>query len=262
MVLAPLTLLELMVATFGIGVVGSLAGLVLGNLRLPFLLGVLPPSIAGGTNVSVSGLGAGAGVLTHLREGRFDRTAFWIMTPPSVAGALIGGYLSGLVPGRYLILAVALIVLEQGAELLRATAARFPDRGPPSPPSRDTRWGVVLGSLGFGIGVLGGLVGLILGTLRLPAMLREGIAVKDAVATNLAVGFFLGLAAMVGHILGGTIDLFLVLLLAPPAIVGAVVGVRLASGVSEQHLKQIVGVTLLGVGAALLAFLALGIRPA
>ena len=50
------------------------------------------------------------------------------------------------------------------------------------------------------IGLIGGAVGLILGTLRMPALLgRVGLPAARAVGTNLVVGFFLGVAGFAGH---------------------------------------------------------------
>ncbi|MCI4351892.1 MAG: sulfite exporter TauE/SafE family protein [Thermoplasmata archaeon] len=256
--LLPLSLLVL--ATFGIGVVGSLAGLVLGNLRLPLLLALLPPALAGGTNVTISGAGAGAGVLTHLREGRFDRQAFLIMAPPSIAGALLGGYLAGLVPGLFLVLFVAVIVLEQGVELLWRTSGQRQSHPVIAPP-RNARWVGILGAVGLLVGILGGLVGLILGTIRLPALLRAGVPVKDAVATNLAVGLCVGIAGFLGHFAGGTVDSFLVLILIPPAVAGGVLGARISGSFSESGLKRAIGTILVGVGVLLVAFLILRIPP-
>jgi len=260
-VLPLLTLVLLVLATFLIGVVGSLAGLVLGNLRLPLLLALLPPALAGGTNVTVSGAGAGAGVLTHLRAGRFDRYAFAIMAPPSVVGAVLGGLLAGLVPGLILVLFVAVIVVEQGIELLRRTT-KAGQAGTPSPPPRNARWVGILATIGFLVGVLGGLVGLILGTIRLPALLRAGVPTKDAVATNLGVGFFVGVAGFIGHLLGGTVDSVLALVLIPPAVAGGILGAQLTGHFSETGLKRAIGAILIAVGVILIAFLVLRIPAA
>ncbi|MCI4347835.1 MAG: sulfite exporter TauE/SafE family protein [Thermoplasmata archaeon] len=256
-----LLLAILVLATFGIGVVGSLAGLVLGNLRLPILLALLTPALAGGTNITISGAGAGAGVLTHLRAGRFDRQAFAIMTPPSIVGAVVGGALAGLLPGMLLVLLVAVIIVEQGVELLRRTSKEGQSEAPRAP-LRDARWAGVLATVGFVVGLLGGLVGLILGTIRLPALLRAGVPVKDAVATNLAVGVCVGIAGFIGHLVGGTVDSFLVLVLIPPAVAGGVLGARVAGRFSEIGLKRAIGTILIGVGALLVAFLALHIPGA
>ncbi|MCI4368739.1 MAG: sulfite exporter TauE/SafE family protein [Thermoplasmata archaeon] len=262
--LLSLALLLLIAATFGIGVVGSLAGLVLGNLRLPLLLTQLSPSFAGGSNVAISGASAGAGALVHLWAGRFDRRAFVVLAPPSIVGAVVGGYLAGLVPGMLIVLLVGVIVIEQGVELIRSTSkARGRSAAAGSPEiARDRAWSVALGGAGFLIGVLGGLVGLILGTIRLPVMLRAGVGTKDAIATNLSVGFFVGVAGLIGHLLSGTVDLWFVLVLSPPAIAGSLLGARLAGQLSEGDLKRAIGCILLGVGALLLILLATGFPSA
>ena len=54
------------------------------------------------------------------------------------------------------------------------------------------------------IGVLGGLIGLILGSLRMAALLRwVGEEPHQAVGTNLVVGIAVGAAGAVGHLPGG-----------------------------------------------------------
>ncbi len=256
----PVTLLALVAATFGIGVVGSLAGLVLGNLRLPLLLLALPPAVSGGTNIVISGAGAAAGVLTHARSGYFDRGAFWIMAPPSVAGALIGGFVAGSVPGTFLILFVTVIVIEQGIELVRASRRKPANAIPVPVPERKRRRKWWLGGAGLAIGLLGGIVGLILGTIRLPVLLRAGVGVRDAVSTNLGVGVVVGVAGFVGHLATGGVSLLLVGLLVPAAMVGGVLGARIAGAFSERNLKLAIGWVLIGVGALLLLSLAWGFR--
>ena len=50
------------------------------------------------------------------------------------------------------------------------------------------------------IGLIGGAVGLILGTLRMLALLgRVGMPAARAVGKNLVVGFFLGVPGFAGH---------------------------------------------------------------
>jgi uncharacterized membrane protein YfcA len=66
-------------------------GLVLGTLRLPFVILVSgSPLAAAGTNIAISAAAAGAGGLKHAREGRVDwRVVAWT-APPSVVGAVAG----------------------------------------------------------------------------------------------------------------------------------------------------------------------------
>ena len=54
------------------------------------------------------------------------------------------------------------------------------------------------------IGLLGGLIGLILGSLRMPALIRWlGQEPARAIGTNLVVGIAVGAAGLLGHLPGG-----------------------------------------------------------
>ena len=54
---------------------------------------------------------------------------------------------------------------------------------------------------GFVIGMLGGIVGLILGSLRMPALVKiVGEEPARAVGTNVTIGFLVGVAGVIGHL--------------------------------------------------------------
>jgi hypothetical protein len=102
------------------------------------------------------------------------------------------------------------------------------------------------------IGLLGGFVGLILGTLRLPALLRYvGANAFCAVGTNAAVGFCLGAAGVVGHLSGG-VDWTLLAVGALASVPGSMVGARLTGRLDERQLLHAIGVVLLIAGGALI----------
>jgi uncharacterized membrane protein YfcA len=170
-------------------------GLVLGTLRLPFvILATGSPLAAAGTNIAISAAAAGAGGLKHAREGRVDwRVVAWT-APPSVAGAVVGALLADDVSERLLYGLIAAVLVWSGIDLvLRPIASRPRDR------LRVGRGG----ALAFFIGVLGGAVGVILGTLRMPALVRSvGLDVRRAAGTNLVVGFLLGVAGFATHAAG------------------------------------------------------------
>src|SRR4029453_919765 len=76
----------------------------------------------------------------------------------------------------------------------------------------------------FVAGYLGSVVGLVLGTLRLPAVLVAAGNPAAAAGTNIAIS---GAAAASGgwrHAREGRVDWRVVAWMAPPSIVGAVVG--------------------------------------
>ena len=104
------------------------------------------------------------------------------------------------------------------------------------------------------IGALGGVVGLILGTLRMPALLRSvGLPAHRAVGTNLVVGFFLGVAGFLGHVVRLEVAWLVLAASVPAAIVGAWVGARLSGRLSERSLRRAIGVALIAVAAVIAA---------
>src|SRR5215212_1532191 len=94
--------------SFVVAVAGGAVGLVLGNLRLPLFVAVSSsPAAAGGANIAVSGIAAATAATSHVRAGRINWRLFGWMAPPSVAGALAGGYVSGVLPGDALLAVIA-----------------------------------------------------------------------------------------------------------------------------------------------------------
>ena len=74
------------------------------------------------------------------------------------------------------------------------------------------------------IGVLGGFVGLALGSIRLPILLLVGMSMPTAAGTNILVS---SLTAMIGsfrHLRAGRIDFRVLLTMGLPSIVGAFIG--------------------------------------
>jgi uncharacterized protein len=224
-------------------VLGGAVGLVLGSLRLPaVILASGSPATAAGTNIAVSAAAALSGGVTHARAGRVDwRIVAW-MTPPSVAAAFLGGYFGGRVPEPILLGGIAAALLWNGVQLA------FEIGSPP----RARRQRLAAALAGAVIGLIGGAVGLILGTLRMPALLgRVGLPPGRAVGTNLIVGFFLGVAGFVGHALQLEVDWPVLAVSAAAAVPGAWLGARLTGRMSERALKRAIGAALIVVGIAI-----------
>jgi uncharacterized membrane protein YfcA len=166
------------------------------------------------------------------------------MAPPSVAGAVGGALLSDAIPGDALLIAIGAILLVFGVDLVRPRAST-------RPPRREETSAVAAIASGAAIGLLGGFVGLILGALRLPALLRfVGADAFRAVGTNVAVGFCLGVAGVLGH-LGGGVDWTLLAVGAGASVPGALVGARLTGRLDERQLLRAVGAILLVAGTAM-----------
>jgi uncharacterized protein len=229
--------------SFAAGFLGSLVGLVLGSLRLPaVLLASGSTAAAAGTNIAVSAAAALTGGLTHARAGRVSwRIVAW-MAPPSIAGAFVGGYFAHAVPGRLLLAAIAVVLAWNGLDLLFGLRA--------APDSRRPR--LAAAASGGLIGLLGGAVGLILGTLRMPALLRSvGLPAHTAVGTNLVVGFFLGAAGFTAHLVRSEVEWAVLAVSVAGAIPGAWLGARATGRLDEAALRRLIGVALLVVAATI-----------
>ncbi|MDQ6915737.1 MAG: sulfite exporter TauE/SafE family protein [Actinomycetota bacterium] len=226
---------------------GGLVGLVLGNLRLPLAAVIAASPAAGaGANLGISAAAAATASIAHVRAGRVNWRLFAWMAPPSVAGAIVGGYLSGVLPRRVLLGAIAAVLAYSGIQLLGWEPGPTRERG-------DGEVDVPAAVLtGAAIGVLGGIVGLILGSLRMPALLRiVGEAPARAVGTNVTVGFCVGVAGVVGHLPSAAPDWPLLGVGAAASIPGALLGSRLTGRLSERQLVRAIAAILLVAAAAM-----------
>jgi uncharacterized membrane protein YfcA len=222
---------------FAVALAGGLVGLVLGNIRLPaVLLVAASPGSAGGANIAISAVTAG----------RVSWRLLAWMAPPSVVGALAGGYLAGVVPDEAVLLGIAVVLAYSGVDLLR----RPPRRRRPTDGEAGTNVAALVLS-GAVIGLLGGFVGLILGTLRVPALLHfTGEPAARTIGTNLLVGVLVGVAGLIGHLPTAAPDLGIVLVGSAASIPGALVGARLTGRLAEEQLVRAIGIVLLVAGAA------------
>jgi len=235
---------------FLVALAGGLVGLVLGNIRLPATLLVAPnAAAAGGANLLISGVAAAAAAVAHVRAGRVNWRLFWWMLPPSIGGAAAGGYLAGIIDEDLLLACIAAVLLYSGVDLLRRRPRPAPTESPP--PGRDFRRAAAVVS-GAIIGLLGGLVGLILGSLRLPTLIRHvGEPPHTAVGTNLAVGVCVGVAGALGHLPAGAPDWRVAAVGAAASLPGALLGARLTGRLSDAQLVRSIGAILLVAATAI-----------
>jgi uncharacterized membrane protein YfcA len=158
------------------------------------------------------------------------------MAPPSVAGAVVGALLADDVSHRLLYAIISAVLVWSGIDL----AVR-----PIAPHARERLR--IAPAVGFGavIGAVGGAVGVILGTLRMPALVRSvGLDVRRAAGTNLVVGALLGAAGFATHAASLDVDWPILAAGLAGGIPGGWLGARWTGIVSERTLR-------LGLGGAL-----------
>ncbi len=226
------------------GYLGAALGLVLGTLRLPLILLVSgSPSAAAGTNIAISAAAAAMGSIRHARAGRVDWGVVAWMAPASVGGAALGGLYGGALPERVLLAGIAAVLAWSGVDLLYRPFRARPKPSPQAGPAL---------VFGFLIGLLGGALGVILGTLRVPALLAAvGLPAARVVGTNLVCGFFLGLAGFAAHAARLEVEWGILGAGLAGALPGGWLGAKVTGRLSEARLRRALGGALLAVACAL-----------
>jgi uncharacterized membrane protein YfcA len=222
---------------------GGLVGLVLGNIRLPVIVfAASSPAAGAGANIGISGLAAATAALAHVRARRVDwRLVLW-MAPASVVGAIGGSVVSSALPGNALLIVIGAVLIAFGLDLFRPRRPTTGEVDGESVPAAV--------AAGAAIGFLGGVVGLILGSLRLPALLRFVHAdALRAIGTNLVVGVCVGVAGIAAHAPSG-VDWTLFAVGAVTSVPGALLGARLTGRLDEHTLLRAIGAILLVAGTA------------
>ncbi len=231
-----------------IGFVGGLVGLVLGVIRFPFILGTeLSAGITAGTNISVSTLGAFTAALRHYKQNNIHLQIFIIMAATGAVGAFLGSLVTKNVPIDWLLSIIWVIVSYEAYALILGSRKRKTEN--------KKRYSILIECLiGFGIGFLGGLVGLVLGSIRMPAMISVlKMEPKVAIGTNLASASVMGVFGFLGHALNNEVDYPTVAIMGSTAMIGGYIGAKFTGRFSAEKLKMLIGFVLIVV--ALFMFL-------
>lgn len=241
-----------------IGLTGGIVGIALGVIRLPMLtLFGVDPFLAAGTNLIISVMGSGFSTITALINKRVLWTVVFAMGGPAIVGAFIGGYFSEVVPTWILLVVVAGLMAWSALWLvywslriinLRRRYPRVRRRKAVTGQAyRGVDWkrSAREGFAGLAIGVIGGAVGLVLGVLRMPALLAMRIEPHKAAGTNLAITVLVGVSGFAGHLLQGNVDWILVVIVGVPGVIGMVVGTHYANRFDATGLRLFVGLVIL-----------------
>ena len=191
-----------------------------------------------------------------------------VMGVPSFAGAFAGGFYSHLIAESLLIFVIGVLVLWQGIELLARANRQINPVGPSVIDSNsiESTWTTrlkiqhvsIVSTIGLIIGIVGGAVGLILGSLRIPALIRIlAVDPKIAAGTNMAIGALMGATGWIGHVVHGQVDYPLMTVLAASAMAGVSLGSKYTGRLSERRLVMTMGLVMTSVGVILMGRVAL-----
>ena len=237
-----------------ISFIGGLVGLVLGVIRLPFILSTgLSVTESIGTNIGVSTLGAITAAIQHIRNKNISFTIFIIMALTGAIGAFYGASLTKNVPINFLLILVGLIISYESFILLKEnknnndkiTTQQLLNLNQESK-NQNFYYELFLQSIiGFLVGILGGLVGLVLGSIRLPAMIKIlKTEPKIAVGTNMLISSVMGISGFISHVISNEVNFLYIIVLGPSAMLGGFLGARYTNRLSPTTLKRLIGIVL------------------
>jgi uncharacterized membrane protein YfcA len=237
--------------SFALSFYGASIGLILGHLRLPLLIYYLPSTAAGmATNLAISGTGALTGAYRHAMSGRVSLRLIALMGLPSMVGAYLGAVfllkvdplLARMIIGSFLITGGLFMLFGRSASAQGETRM-----------SRMRMVSEVV--VGLAIGFLASLTGLMLGSLRLPMMIRVlRIDAGVAVGTNMVIGCLTAFSGAVSlWPRGESLPVLPLLVIVPPTILGGYLGACLTGRFRKEVLQRLVGCTIALLGLAMTA---------
>jgi hypothetical protein len=245
-----LTLLLVSIAFFsGIGITTIGPGGIFVTIALYSLTPLASGQVAGTAHATfvVTGL---VGSAAYVYSGEMDtgegRTIAIILSATSVFGALIGAYVNSFVSRSLFGLLLGSVAMTVGGIILYRERRGFRPIYDLEPLTRSGR--IVLGGLGFALGVCSGLLGIGGPVLAVPALVLVGVPMLLAVAAAQVQSIFIATFAASGYFLQGNVSVPLAVVIGVPLLLGVVIGWRVAHIVDPERLKVGLGVVLLGVG--------------
>ncbi len=249
------TLLPLLAGVMAAGAVGGLLAGLLGVgggiVIVPVLFWVfgalgLPPGlgmqVAVATSLVTVAVTAFSSARAHHTRGAVDMAIFRRWAPFMAAGALAGGGLAGLVPGRVLLLVFGTIALLVAWNLARPQARILA----PALPSASGAQPAMAGA----VGLVSAMMGIGSGTLGVPLLTAFSVPVHRAVGTAAALGLGIGVPAAAAMVLTGLgvagrppgslgyVNLIAVALILPLSVLCAPLGARLAHALEPVWIKR------------------------
>ncbi|MGW0432560.1 sulfite exporter TauE/SafE family protein [Micromonospora sp. NPDC003197] len=241
--------------TVGLAVlIGVSLGLLGGGgsiLAVPLLVYVagLEAKEAIATSLLVVGVTSAVAVLPHARAGRIRWRTGLIFGLAGMAGAYGGGRLAAFIPAGVLLTGFALMMLATATAMIRG---RRKTEGSDTASGELPLLRVVAD--GVVVGLATGLVGAGGGFLVVPALaLLGGLPMPIAVGTSLVVIAMKSFAGLAGYLSSVQIDWGLAGAVTAAAVVGSLLGGRLAGRIPENVLRRMFGWFVVVMGVFVLA---------
>ncbi|WP_069173985.1 sulfite exporter TauE/SafE family protein [Streptomyces griseus] len=202
------------------------------------------------TSLFVVGVTSLAALVPHARARRIRWRTGLLFGGFSMVGAYGGGRVAEYIPGTVLLVAFALMMLATAVAMLRKPRE---GRSRTRPAHHDLPVKHIAVE-GLVVGAVTGLVGSGGGFLVVPALaILGGLPMSIAVGTSLLVIAMKSFAGLAGHLSGVEIDWRLALTVTAVAVVGSLIGGRVAGRIPQETLRKAFGWFVVVMGVFVLA---------
>ncbi|MGB3830112.1 MAG: sulfite exporter TauE/SafE family protein, partial [Ornithinimicrobium sp.] len=153
------------------------------------------------TSLLVVGVTSAVGAISHARAGRVQWRTGLVFGAAGMAGAYTGGRVAEFIPGQWLLIGFAVMMVATALAMLRGRREVDPADAPTHLPTAR----VIID--GLVVGLVTGLVGAGGGFLVVPALaLLGGLPMPVAIGTSLVVIAMKSMAGLAGYLASVTID--------------------------------------------------------
>lgn len=230
-----------------LGLLGG-GGSILAVPILTYVVG-MPPREAIAASLFIVGVTSVVGLSSHARAGRVRWRTGLIFGLAAMGGAFLGGFIGGFVPGAVLMVLFAIMMIATATAMVRGPKKTRED-GAEAQKSLPLVRVILDGAV---VGIATGLVGAGGGFLIVPALnLLGGLPMAVAVGTSLLVMSMKSFAGLAGYLFSVQLQWPVVLAFTAIAIVGSLIGSRLAGRIPGGSLRKGFGFFVLAMGAIVL----------
>ncbi|MBX9427315.1 MULTISPECIES: sulfite exporter TauE/SafE family protein [Streptomyces] len=202
------------------------------------------------TSLFVVGVTSLAALIPHARAHRVRWRTGLLFGAFSMAGAYVGGRVAEYIPGTVLLIAFALMMLATAYAMLRKPR----DGAKKARPAHSDLPLKHIAVEGLVVGAVTGLVGSGGGFLVVPALaILGGLPMGIAVGTSLLVIAMKSFAGLAGHLSGVSVDWGIALTVTVAAVIGSLIGARLAGRIPQDALRKAFGWFVVVMGVFVLA---------
>ena len=235
-----------------IAALGGFSGLMIGCIGVGGVILVPALVFLGGIPIQI---GIPAAMFAYILSGAVATLVFakhksirWDMAGLLCAGAtptaFVGAWAVSVVNPRWLEIGLGLLTFFSGLNALRTSHAEH------------TQHHIVSGKTMLGIGIFTGFFSSVSGTggplVLVPILVAASMPALAAVGLSQVIQVPIALAATVGNVLYGTLDIMLAGILAVSLTIGSWYGAKLAHVVPRGSLRRIVSIVLVVIGVLIL----------